>query len=394
MPRRKISEYRSKKIVSEALSLPYVGWSVVCGESDAVDYSMVQGYESYVVKVDQAVKGRFKKGLVLLDVKQKNVKQAISKLQLGGYSSFIIEPYVEHGAEDERYLSIMHDRTGIYLSYSSDGGVDIESKKSTVSRCLIDDSTKWNQLAKKTMLTASMLKDLIETFTKNYFVFLEINPYTSVDGYVSILDSAVEVDDAGLYFTNEWSEDDIRIPKTSMTTPEELAVHALDANSPASFNLSVLNPSGSIFLLLSGGGASVVIADEVYNQGYGKQLANYGEYSGNPNSHEVYLYTTEVMKLLLASTAKKKVIFIGGAVANFTDIANTFAGIIRAIDEHASQLKQQNVKIYVRRGGPRQEIGLKKMYETLEIHELLGGVYDPSTSITEALGAALEGLKK
>lgn len=394
MPRRKISEYRSKQIVSEALDLPYVGWSVVCDDSSDIDYLAIKGCESYVVKVDQAIKGRFKKGLVLLDVKQKDIGQTITKLQREGYRSFIVEPYVKHQAGTERYLSIMQDRGGIHLSYSAEGGVDIESKGNTVVSCLIDDATNWDKLAEGTQLKADKLRALVEVFTKNYFVFLEINPYISESDQITILDCAVEVDDAGMYFTHAWTEADVRTPKSTRATSEELAVRVLDTNSPASFNLSVLNPNGSIFLLLSGGGASVVIADEVYNQGYGKQLANYGEYSGNPNSHEAYLYTAEVMKLLLASTAKQKIMFIGGAVANFTDIANTFAGVIQAIDEYAKQLTKQKVKIYVRRGGPRQEIGLAKMRETLEKHDLLGGVYDPSTTITDALGAALKGLKK
>lgn len=66
MPRRKISEYRAKKLVTKALDVPYVGWIVTNHETMA----HIAGYDSYVVKVDQAVKGRFKKGLVLLKIPQ------------------------------------------------------------------------------------------------------------------------------------------------------------------------------------------------------------------------------------------------------------------------------------------------------------------------------------
>ena len=96
----------------------------------------------------------------------------------------------------------------------------------------------------------------------------------------------------------------------------------------------------------------MVVADEVYNRGLGEQLANYGEYSGNPNSEETYLYTKAVLELVLASKAPKKVVFLGGAVANFTDIAKTFAGVIQALDEVADGLQSQGVKVFVRRGGP------------------------------------------
>ena len=197
-----------------------------------------------------------------------------------------------------------------------------------------------------------------------------------------------------MYAVNSWNESDLRSPRTEKVTPEEERVRTLDKNSPASFNLSVLNPQGSIFLLLSGGGASVVIADEIYNIGLGRQLANYGEYSGNPNADEAYLYTQQVLSLVNISNAPYKVLFIGGAAANFTDIADTFDGVIKAINESADILRNNNVKVYVRRGGPRQEIGLAKIKEALDAQRILGGVYDPTTSITDALTTALEGIKE
>jgi len=393
MPRRKISEFRSKSIVNESLNLPYKGWSIVVDDKGLVDLKNIGKSEQYVVKVDQAVKGRFKKGLVILDVVKADISATLQGLVEKGYHSFLVEPYIHHTDTVERYLSLTQTREGIIMAYSQHGGVDIESKAETVQTQRIDETTDWKLLAKDTQLSVETLKNIISVFVKNYIVLLEINPYIIVDETPLFLDCAIEVDDAGAYFTTAWSEADIRTEKSTRLTNEEVAVRNLDANSPASFNLSVLNKDGSIFLLLSGGGASVVIADEVYNQGYGKLLANYGEYSGNPTGDEAYLYTSEVFKLLLASKAKQKVIFIGGAVANFTDIANTFTGIIQAIDEYAEYLIKHKVKIYVRRGGPRQEIGLAKMRTVLEAHGLMGGVYDPSTTITEALGVALKGLK-
>jgi ATP-citrate lyase beta-subunit len=389
MPRRKLSEYRSKSLVNRALNLSYKGWPVT--SSDEVED--VEGYDAYVVKVDQAVKGRFKKGLVLLNVKQSGLKKAVAELEAKGYSSFLIEPYVTHEQTTERYLAIMHDRNGYYLLCSSKGGVDIEQNAESIEKHLVDDSLDWDKLSGKTGLTAESLQRLVQLFKDNFFVFLEINPYLVNADSVAILDCAIEVDDAAAYFVDGWSEDDIRNPQTTAKRSEEEEVKRLDANSPASFNLSVLNPDGSVFLLLSGGGASVVIADEVHNLGLGKELANYGEYSGNPNTEETFIYTSQVLKLMLASKAKQKVLFVGGAVANFTDIANTFAGIIQALDVYGEELKKQGVKIYVRRGGPRQEIGLAKIEAALKKYDLFGGVYSPKTSIPEALHTALKGLK-
>jgi succinyl-CoA synthetase beta subunit len=393
MPRRKISEFRSKTITTDALGLIYAGWSVDARDVDGGNLEIIKGFDSYVVKVDQAVKGRFKKGLVALNVAEKDIKSTLVEYIEKGYESFLVEPYITHKPAAERYISLMHDRRGIYLNYSAQGGVDIETNPASIETFLIDENTDWKALAVKTMLSAQQLQALVTVFKENYFVFLEINPYVVDKKSLTILDIAVEVDDAGVYFTSEWTEADIRSPRSSLVTPEETFVRLLDANSPASFNLSVLNPNGSIFLLLSGGGASVVIADEIYNVGLGKQLANYGEYSGNPTADETYSYTDQVLKLIVASDAPNKVLFIGGAVANFTNIANTFAGIIRALDNYADELNKQGVKIYVRRGGPYQEIGLHKIHVALEKYGLLGGVYDPTTSITDALSFALKGMK-
>lgn len=393
MPRRKVSEFRAKQMVADVLEVPYVGWSVVSDKTLKESVRLLDAKAKYVVKVDQAIKGRFKKGLVHLNLKKSEVKDAIISLQSQGYSSFLIEPQIKHESETERYLSFNLTREGIKISWSEMGGVNIEEHQDSISTLVIDEKTNWAVLAKVTHLTEKQLRGLCDLFNNDYVTFLEINPYIVNEGIVTPLDSAIEVDDAGMYFTHAWNEDDLRSPKMGHQLPEELLVQKLNAKSPASFNLSVLNPDGSVFLLLSGGGASVVVADEVYNQGYGKQLANYGEYSGNPNQQETEQYTKAVLNLLLESKSKKKVLFIGGAVANFTDIANTFTGVIAAIDAVADKLQAQGVKVFVRRGGPRQEIGLAKIEACLVRHGILGAVHTPETPITDVVKAALKEIK-
>jgi ATP-citrate lyase beta-subunit len=389
MPRKKLSEYRAKSLVNQALGKTYIGWSI----TDLKDVSRIDGFKTYVVKVDQAIKGRFKKGLVLLDVKRRDLKSAIRQLTDEGYSSVLVESYVQHGDQAERYLFLSHNRAGYHFAYSRQGGVNVEERPESIEQFTLSGNFDWDLLAESTGIAADKLQLLLMMFKENHFVSLEINPYVVDGDDVTVLDTAVEVDDAGQYFTQGWTYSDTRRAKAKLRESEE-QVRLLNDNSPASFSLTVLNPNGSIFLLLSGGGASIVIADEAHNSGLGKELANYGEYSGNPNTDETYLYTKQVIRLILDSSAKKKVLFVGGAVANFTDIAKTFAGIIRALDETADSLQKQNLKVYVRRGGPNQEIGLQKIKIALEKYGILGGVYDPGISITEALGFALEGLKK
>lgn len=394
MTRRKISEYRSKFIVTDALKLPFVSWSVDFTLSDLKSQiANIGDATKYVIKVDQGVKGRFKKGLVRIGVERVDLVTELHELRAKGFSQFIIEPLEVHERRAEKYFSLLFDRGEVIANYSANGGIDIEKNKNTIVSEIVTEKTDWAKLGKTTGFSNDQLVKLLQVFNENHMTMLEINPYIIDNDRLKILDLAIEVDDAAAYFTNVWTEYDFRMSNSRKLTDEERRVMVLDEKSPASLKLEVMNPNGSVFLLLSGGGASVVIADEVCNLGLGKMLGNYGEYSGNPNEEETYLYTQAVITLLLASNSSKKILFIGGAVANFTDVSRTFKGIISAIDEYAVDLADQGVKIYVRRGGPGQETGLANMTRTLTKHGLLGAVHDPNTSMVEAVNEAIKELK-
>jgi ATP-citrate lyase beta-subunit len=393
MPRKTISEFRAKTIVNQALGRSYKGWEVDAELPLAVQLKDVRkAAESFVVKVDQSVKGRFKKGLVKLDVSPAQLESTVKELGKKGYRWFLVEPLVAHGEGTERYLSLQRGRGGVTLWYSAKGGIDVESSKEAMKHEVLGDKPAWTKLGATTGLGAKNLEALAKAFNDHHFVFLEINPYTIDGDAVNVLDSAVEVDDAATILIDAWREADIRTAHADRTR-EEQVIDQLAKKSQASFSFDVLNPDGSVFVLLSGGGASVTIADEIYAQGFGKQLANYGEYSGNPNAEETYIYTSAVLDALIKSKAKRKVLFIGGAVANFTDILSTFKGLIRAFEEMAPKLKSQKLKVYVRRGGPREEEGLQVMKEALEKLGIYGAVHDAQTPIAAAVAEALEELK-
>ena len=203
MPRRKISEYKAKTIIHAALDLPYTGWEVT---PKPASYKDVQGASSYVVKVDQAVKGRFKRGLVALELSKSELTKKIKEYAGQGFDHFIIEPYVTHEAGQEHYLSLSQERSGLYFSYSKLGGIDIESNPDSIVKVKINDSTDWEALANGTQLSVGRLQNLVEAFKENFFTFLEINPYLIEDGQLKILDIAVEVDDAGGTFVSSWTD--------------------------------------------------------------------------------------------------------------------------------------------------------------------------------------------
>lgn len=50
-----------------------------------------------------------------------------------------------------------------------------------------------------------------------------------------------------------------------------------------------------------------------------------------------------------------KVLIIGGGIANFTDVAATFTGIITALKQFAEELRDGKISIWVRRAGPNYQ---------------------------------------
>src|SRR5207248_2957539 len=113
--------------------------------------------------------------------------------------------------------------------------------------------------------------------------------------------------------------------------------------------------------------------------------ANYGEYSGNPSEDETYFYTKQILNLMINSPARKKILVVAGGVANFTDVAKTFAGIIRGMREMAAEISRQKIRVFVRRGGPNQQAGLEAMSNFLEEIGVNHAVYGPDKSLAKVV---------
>ncbi|HRN96442.1 MAG TPA: ATP citrate lyase citrate-binding domain-containing protein [Candidatus Levybacteria bacterium] len=383
MARVKISELTAKKLLHNYLELPYSGTNSVDSLNSA---------KKYVVKVDEGIKKRMKQGLVAVDKSQDEVREFVSELTQKGYAHIIVEEMVPHEQSEEKYLSLERVREGFQVFYSTTGGIDIEESGSAQEAIIhADNETEETAAIEKELGVPQLfISQIMGVMNKYHMSFLEINPFVIDNSNVIILDLAVEVDSAGMFSVEgAWTESDFRSGDIREKTQEEKNIEQLASKSQASFKFVPLNPNGSVFMLLSGGGASIVLADEVASLGHGKDLANYGEYSGNPNEEETYLYTKNLLQFLLHSQASKKVLIIAGGVANFTDVRKTFLGVIRAIEEFADELRTSGVKVYVRRGGPNQEEGLLMMREFLEKNGLYGQVSGPDIVLTEIVRTAL-----
>ena len=163
---------------------------------------------------------------------------------------------------------------------------------------------------------------------------------------------------------------------------EEAYIAEMDAKTGASLKLTILNSTGRVWTLVAGGGASVVYADAIASAGFASELANYGEYSGAPTETQTFHYARTVLDPMLRAPmhAEGKVLFIGGGIANFTNVsislenrldnnsltrlpqvASTFKGVIRALREVAPLLIEHKVQIWVRRAGPNYQEGLKNI---------------------------------
>lgn len=174
-------------------------------------------------------------------------------------------------------------------------------------------------------------------------------------------------------------------------TKEEAYIADLDAKTGASLKLTVLNPNGRIWTLVAGGGASVVYADAIASSGFADELANYGEYSGAPTESQTYHYARTVLDLMLRAplTDEGKVLFIGGGIANFTNVASTFKGVIRALRDYAKQLNEHKVQIWVRRAGPNYQEGLKNMKAATQELGLNAKIFGPEMHVSGIVPLAL-----
>ncbi len=322
---------------------------------------------------------------------------------------FLVEPFMPHTQEEEYYISATCVGDNDMLYMSAEGGMEVEEgwddKVTEVAFAITDTEEQIASKIKGNIPTdvADKDKDAYAEFAIGFFkayrelnfAYLEINPFVLQGKKVELLDMVAKLDDtAGFMMVNEWG--DIEYPTAfgmEEKSPEVLAVEEADAKTGASLKLTLLKPEARIWTMVAGGGASVVYADTIADMAGIDDLANYGEYSGGPTTGETKFYAETLFDLMTREkdpSGRGKVLIIGGAIANFTDVAKTFTGIIQAFENYQDKLKAVDVKIYVRRGGPNYEKGLKDIKEAADRMGLYIEVYGPETHVTDIVRMALE----
>ncbi|KAI5288924.1 glutathione synthetase ATP-binding domain-like protein [Ascosphaera acerosa] len=373
---------------------------------------------------------------------------------VGVLRTFLVEPFVPHEQQHEYYININSVREGDWILFTPEGGVDVGDVDAKASRVLIPVNLEQfpsNAELAAALLGGvpegihNVLLDFIARLYAVYvdcqFTYLEINPLVVIpnadatSAAVHFLDLAAKLDqtaefECGTKWAIARSPANLGVSAQAMLeqaaaatqkvnidagpamefpapfgrelTPEEAFIAELDAKTGASLKLTVLNPAGRIWTLVAGGGASVVYADAIASAGFVSELANYGEYSGAPTETQTYNYAKTVFDLLLRAPRatpeeeekaglKGKVLFIGGGIANFTNVATTFKGVIRALREVSAAFVEHNVSIWVRRAGPNYQEGLRNIKAVGEELGLDMHVFGPEMHVSGIVPCALLG---
>ncbi|CAD6187293.1 unnamed protein product [Caenorhabditis auriculariae] len=374
-----------------------------------------------VLKPDQLIKRRGKMGLVKIGSPNELkswLHEFCGKLfqvgkTEGRLHTFIMEPLVRFKADDEVYVAIYSQRDGDVILYHPNGGVDIGDVESKAKKIFIpvkSDSMKIDQMdlthALGSMITDNIQKAtvirqfincLYEAYKALHFTYLEINPFVVEGDKVHILDLAAKIDETANFLCGDkWKGRtgrpvEMPAPFGRDLTSEEKYIAELDAKTGASLKLTILNRKGRIWTMVAGGGASVVFTDTVCDLGGAAELANYGEYSGDPSEGQTFEYAKTLLTVMTQGEPRPdgKVLIIGGSIANFTNVAKTFGGIVTAFELFIDKLKEHKVTIYVRRGGPNYQEGLRKIKDAATKLELPIHVFGPETHMTAIVGAAL-----
>merc|ERR1712048_672904 len=368
--------------------------------------------EKLVAKPDQLVKRRGKHGLVYVNKTYEEVRKWIEERMqkeitldkvTGILDNFIIEPITPHKDEEEIYVCIQSHRYCDEVFFYPQGGVDVGDVDAKALRLqipvdtdidkqkVISELMKEIPAAKKEKMATFVTNLYTAVFLKAHFTYLEINPVVMTDSQIVPLDCAAKLDETAAFLVEPlWQGADFPAPFGRAPFPEEKFISDMDAKTGASLKLTILNIHGNVWTMVAGGGASVVFADTVCDYGYSHELANYGEYSGAPSMEETYLYAKTLLSLMTRNKREEgKFLFVGGGIANFTDVNATFAGLIKALGEYRDELLEHRVQIWVRRAGLNHIEGLKNIKNKVTAMELPIKVYGPECPATLIVPMAL-----
>lgn len=267
---------------------------------------------------------------------------------------------------EEHYLSITYDtnaKTPV-LVRSARGGMDIEEVSDEfIERRPLDVRDEQSD------------EPLWRCFRAEDARVVEINPFVkTTDGRWVAADAKVALDDDAFFRHPEWKDYEPRTVMGRLPTEREIAVKKIDEgeNYYRGTAGKYIEMDGEVATLFAGGGASIANMDALIATGL--RPANYSEFSGNPPREKV----RDLTRIVLSKPGLRGLWIVGG-VANFTDVAETFAGIVDVLDEI-----KPSYPIVVRRAGPRDAEGMEIMRACGERNHLAMKLFGKETSMNES----------
>ncbi|CAI5456267.1 unnamed protein product [Caenorhabditis angaria] len=371
-----------------------------------------------VIKPDQLIKRRGKMGLVEFgspkelrnwfnDVAFRHFQVANS---LGRLDTFIVEPFCAHQEIDEMYIAIYSNRKEDTIMFYEHGGVDktrfLKIPVQVDDNAMSPTDEQLDTLIGVGLPNFKVVKKFVDLLYKAYkelhFTYLEINPFVFVNNQIQILGLDGKVDKSAYYIcSDKWRSRptpmsapmpvDFPAPFGRDLTREEHFIANLDAETGASLKLTIFNPNSRVWTIIPNEDINLTFRDTVCDLGGASELANYGEYYGDLSESQTFEYAKTILSIMTEEEPRSdgKVLIIGISIANFTNVAKTFGGIVKAFETYITKLKEQKVTVYVRRGGPNYQEGLRCLRDIAAAVELPVHVFGPETHMTAIVGAAL-----
>lgn len=272
---------------------------------------------------------------------------------------------------EEHYVSIVYDtnRKQPMLIYSASGGMDIEE----VSE---DKITKepLNIKNETIKLEIPFSQELWNCFLAEDTRQVEINPLIkTADGKFVAADAKIAIDDDAFFRHEDWATFEPRTMMGRLPTEREVAAKKIDEGEAYYRGTAgkYIELDGDIGLILNGGGASIANMDALAKVGL--KAANYTEYSGNPPREKVH----QLAKVVLSKPGLKG-LWMCGVVANFTNVKETFMGIVDALDEI-----KPTYPIVVRRDGTESAEGFALLEECAKRNNLNIKLFKKETGMSE-----------
>lgn len=395
-----IREFDAKSLFAHSSHQEYHGHLIDITHNNRADLflnsPLVQSGKALVVKPDMLFGKRGKYWLVGVKLTPEQVVERVRsksswmttiKDKTAQLTIFLVEYFVPH--TQEYYIALKTERDADVLYFSDQGGVDVEENREKVKEIRIP---LWVQNTLQTQLSwlslppqvQSHIVNLYTFFVEKGFVYLEVNPFCADEqGNFVNLDMVAKVDSCESF--KQSSRKTITWTKAfgEENYDAEQKVKELDEKTGASLKLSLINPLGTIWLLLWGGWASVITMDTLANAGFFDQVANYGELSGNPDYDSNKAYIEQILALMAKNPASKQYLCMIGGIANFTRIDHLCQAFVKVIEDNLALVQSKNIHIICRRGGVNDTQWLALVEKFCTQHAIPCQIFDGSTYLTE-----------